>query len=236
MCAPPDSDASNRGSGGIPSLPLFFLPAMDHDAHARAAARSGLYAFLARIFLEEVDAPLLQRLLAPETGALLEPFAPVFPLELDQRLQEWGEAKLLEELACEYARLFLGPGPHLGPYESLHRPDAEPKQHWGPHTVQVKRFVEHHGFRYPEDFTGMPDHLGIEFDFLGRMAAAEAEALAAGDGPRVEQARRIQETFLQEHLLVWAPDYCRKVEESAQMALYRDAARIGRELCALERT
>lgn len=207
---------------------------MNSPAIEAAAARAGLYSFLARIFAREVDEELLGPLLAPETAELLRPFAPTFESDLRLRLERDGRDRLLEDLAVEYSRLFLGPGRHLDLCESVQRPDVEEAQHWGPHTVEVKRFIEHHGFHLFEDDSRLPDHLSVELDFLAGIVGAELQARRDGDGPRTEQARLIEKTFLREHLLVWGPRVAAEAERESRETLYREVARITRRFLDLE--
>ena len=58
--------------------------------------------------------------------------------------------QLLEDLAVEYARLFLGPAKHISPHESIHhqRDDGDWGSHWGGSTVEVKKFIESTGLEY----------------------------------------------------------------------------------------
>ena len=209
---------------------------IDKSAPARSQAargRADTYRLLASVFHAEPTAEMIDRLRRPETAAPFKAMGAMFPAELDRLLASSGTQGTIEELACEYTRLFLGPGKHVGPHESLHR-DDHPAQHWGPSTAEVKRFIEHHGLAYDPEFTGMPDHIAVEFQFMAEMAGAEADAIERGQHAEAAQAREIQRVFHEEHLSRWIPKFCDKVIELANLDFYKDFARMAAALVEAE--
>lgn len=206
----------------------------DPDRKTAAAARAELYSFLTTLLMREVTADVLDALRRPEAVASLTPLGADFWSELDRMERELGREGVVEELACEFARLFIGPGPLIHPYESLHREDAKERTLWGPAASEVKRFIEAHGLSLGEESGGIPDHIGIELDFMARLSRAEAEALEAGDAERADAARESRLVFFRDHVGKWVPAFCAQVEEQAQAALYRDVARILRTMVEVE--
>ncbi len=203
---------------------------------ARALAtrrRADTYRFLAEVFGAEPTAKTLNSLRRPEAVKAFEALGAAFAVELDRMETDLGKDRLVEEFGFEYTRLFLGPGKHVGPHESLHR-DDHPPEHWGPSTAAVKRFIEHHGLSYEEGFGGMPDHISAEFQFMAELAGAEADALEEGKDAEAKQAHEIQRVFHKEHIACWVPTFCDKVIELAEFDLYRDFARMAKMLCELE--
>ena len=217
--------------------------AWDHDSQdadelpgVRAVAkrrRADTYRLLADVFNAEPTAEMLDSLRRPEAARAFEALGAAFATELDRMEAELGKDGMVEELACEYARLFIGPGKHVGPYESLHRDDY-PLGHWGPSTAEVKRFIEHHGLGYQEGFQGMPDHIAAEFQFMAELASAEAEAVERGKDAEAIQARQIQRVFHAEHISRWVPTFCDKVIEIAEFDFFRDFARMSKALCEID--
>ena len=208
----------------------------DEQAAARAIAtrrRGDTYRLLADVFNAEPTAEMLDSLRQPEAVEAFEAMGTTFPAELDRMEADLGKQALVEELECEYARVFIGPGKHVGPYESLHR-DDHPAEHWGPSTAEVKRFIEHHGLGYDVGFKGMPDHISAEFQFMAELAGAEADAIEAGKGTEAQQAQEIQRVFHQQHVSRWVPAFGDKVIEIARLDFYRDFARMAKTLCEVE--
>lgn len=202
--------------------------------HAAAERRrADTYRLLADVFNAEPSAEVLDAIRHPEAANAFETLGATFAKELDRLEAELGKAGMVDELACEFARLFIGPGKHVGPYESLHR-DDHPSGHWGPSTAEVKRFIEHHGVGYAERFKGMPDHISAEFQFISMLADVEADAIERGESEKADQAREIQRVFRQEHLARWVPVFCEKVIELANLDFYRNFARIAKAVVAAD--
>ncbi len=203
------------------------------DRQEAARRRAGMYRFLADVFGAEPTAEMLDSLRRPDVVKAFEPLGATFAEELDRMEADLGTDRLVEELQCEYTRLFIGPGKHVGPHESLHR-DDQPPEHWGPATAEVKRFIEHHGLDYDPKFPGMPDHIAAEFQFVSMLADAEAEAVEQGEDEKADQAAKIQRTFHREHVACWVPTFCDKVIELATFGFYKDFARIARALVEID--
>ncbi len=195
--------------------------------------RADTYRMLADVFGAEPTAEMLDSLRRGEAAEAFQALGATFAAELDRMQADLGKDALVEEFACEYARVFIGPGKHVGPHESLHRDDHSPG-HWGPATAEVKRFIEHHGLAFEDAFKGMPDHISAEFQFMAEFARAEADAIEEGKDAEADQAHRIQRTFYEEHVSRWVPSFCDKVIEIARFDFYRDFARMAKELCEVE--
>ncbi|MEJ2560057.1 MAG: molecular chaperone TorD family protein [Anaerolineae bacterium] len=84
-------------------------------------------------------------------------------------------------------------------YESLHRHGRLA----GPATWDVEQRYQALGLTSTEG--ELPDHASLELAFLGHLAAAEAEAQAAGDGRLVARVRAEQRQFLRTHAGAWLP-------------------------------
>ena len=143
---------------------------------AEAVARSRLYLLLARIFRAEADAALLGELRDPSLAGVFSEFG----IAIQAIAPDPRNPRELDSLAQEYTQLFLGPGKHVSPHESVQLENGSGRL-WGPETGVVKRFIEAAGFDYQEAFHDLPDHISIELEFLGQLASREAEALNSGE-------------------------------------------------------
>ena len=198
------------------------MPAEMAEMKTAARNRSNIYGFLAAVYRQEMTPELLEKI---KTTGLPEVLSGL-GLNLDSTFLQQPESRLLEELAVEYTRLFLGPGPHISPHESVQREDADgPKGRlWGEATVAVKKFVEGAGFSYREAYKGMPDHIGVELEFMQFVTAREAEAWEQADEDSARRCRAMEKRFLQDHLLRWVPPFCRKIMAGAELDFYREMA------------
>ena len=113
-----------------------------------------------------------------------------------------------EALAVDYCQLFIGPGTHLAPVESVAGGDG---RYWGPLTERVIASYAKLGFEVPEGTQVFPDHIAMELDCL---------ALLEEQGRHAEAA-----AFAKEHLLRWLPALVEHVEHRAQTAFYPACAK-----------
>ncbi len=144
----------------------------DHGAAARR--RSDIYGLLAAVYGQEITSDLLRQIRSPQ---FLGPLS-ILEVEGMNDLMQKPEAELLEDLAVEHTRLFLGPGKHISPHESVHhqREDGQWGKLWGASTVEVKKFIEATGLSYTDDYKGMPDHISVEFEFMQQLILREEQA------------------------------------------------------------
>ncbi len=197
-------------------------PAEMQEMKTVAQHRSNVYGLLAAVYRQEPTAAFLEK---TRTPAFLEALSEL-GLNLDAAFLQQPADRLLEELAVEYAHLFLGPGPHISPHESVQREGADGTtgRLWGEATVAIKKFVEAAGFSYRSEYRGMPDHISVELEFMQFVTAREAEAWEQGDEDSGRRCLAMEKKFLQDHLLRWVPSFCRKVSAGAEMNFYREMA------------
>ncbi len=199
-----------------------------------AQARSKVYALLAEVFRAEPDKALVERMMSPEFREPLGERGYSLGREFDDRTPD----QLAEDLAVEYTRLFIGPGPRLSPHESVHRVADNPEEGmlWGTETVKVRRFIQATGLRYEDTFTGMPDHISAELELMQKLAERESEAWGEGAEEDARWCAMVQRRFFDEHLSRWVPEFCAKVADRAEMDFYRDMAVLTRSFLEYERT
>ncbi len=189
-----------------------------------AGQRINVYGFLARVYRSEIVPGFLGQIKSPQIKGALSALG----AELGDDFFSRPEEGLLEELAVEYTRLFLGPGRHIPANESIHheRADGDWGRLWGASTVEVKKFIETAGLQYKDDFTDMPDHISVEFEFMQKVIEKEREAWEGGDRDRALYCLKMEKMFIDDHLIKWVPQFCGKVVSEAAMSFYREMARI----------
>lgn len=192
------------------------------DMAETATARANVYGLLSAIFRAEPSSSLLARLKDPEMSGVFDALGH----SLGDDFRDSPSEQLKEDLAVEFTRLFLGPGPHISPHESLNveegcGPDGG---HWGPDTVKVKNFVEAAGLTVDAGFTGMPDHICVELEFMQMLATREAEAWTEAEEEFATNIQKIEKRFYDEHLSRWVGRFCDRVIETSEHSFYRGIA------------
>lgn len=187
------------------------------------ANRRFLYRLAARCFAEEADQELVDLLTSDHTlqEALLIPPADDVEEQLNRLhtlLRELGD-NAVEQLRCEYARVFLGPGTLPSPpWESVHITGKNLL--FQPQTLSVREAYRSAGFlpmRYP---AVADDHIALEFDFLANLAESACEAFASGDEVGLRRCLEEHRSFLDDHLLVWLREYCDELAMDSPQGMY----------------
>lgn len=186
-------------------------------------ARAAVYGLLARVFIREVDEAFLAELRAmrypqgSDNPAVNEAFREVY------RFMRHAREDVLDVLAVDYSRTFLGSGVLNGnaafPYESVYT--SEHALVMQEARDEVLAIFRAHGMDKAAGWTDPEDHIALELEFMRTLALRTRDALAAGD----EQAARTlvadQHGFLTAHLLNWAPRFLHDVPRFASTGFYR---------------
>lgn len=188
----------------------------NHRQAATAAERSQLYRLLATVFRAEPGPELLALVGTAAFAELAAGFG--VPDGTGAMGQE-----TLEDLATEYTRLFLGPGPRIAPYECVQRGAETP---WGPESGEVSRMLGEAGFDIDPAWHDLPDHISVELEFVAHLTSVEAEAWTRGDTASALRARQWQDAFLSRHLGLWTGVFCARVGTEARLPFYRAFAAI----------
>lgn len=192
-----------------------------HALDPQAAARLGDdLALLARLHDREIDAGII-------AGMRAAPVAEWFALKLsgetfeqaarliDQALAaapdpiSWAA---LDDLAAEYAALYLNHTYRISPYESVWT-DEDGLERQEP-MFAVRKWFARFGYRAPDWRMRGDDHIAHELALLARVAPKLADAdtaFALGQ-------------FMREHLLVWAPAFAARVARRCGSPLYAGIA------------
>lgn len=191
--------------------------------------RGLVYQLLARVYRQEPDQELFTRLGSEEILHILKKISP----RLDISAFRAPPPSRIEDLSVEFCRLFIGPGPSVPPYESIHRTEpGNAGKFWGDATVEFKSLVEALGLHYAADFHEMPDHISVEFELMFRLLNAEAEALESGDEETRDNAREAQGVLLNRHVGVWLPRFCDRLEAATHDPFYAAIAVLTRDFMA----
>ncbi len=185
------------------------------DLAESAKTRADLYGFLGELFRREIDgdryAALTQAPLADALNGL--------GIDLSAAFGDQPVPEIVESLAIEYTRLFVGPGKHVAPFGSVHL-GQETGSLWGEEAVEVGRFLSQHGLAPADDLRLPPDHVCVELEVMRTLATREADAWWADDHDEAVTCRRHQRTFLQAHLGRWFPAFAAKVRDWAKLPVY----------------
>lgn len=199
------------------------------DTARQASRRSNCYGLLALVFRDAPSPQIVAQLRAP-------PLAEAFSdLGYDAAADLAGDLEAVtDRLREEYTRTFIGPGPHVSLYASVHHKNEG--QLWGDSTVRAKCFIEATGLSFEGNWDSIPDHVAIELELMQRLTAHEAELRAGGASVAAppgedpdEQLRRcleVEEKFLLDHLRVWVPKFCDRVSGTSRSLFYREMAKL----------
>jgi TorA maturation chaperone TorD len=189
-----------------------------------AIQRSNIYGLLALIYRAEPTEQLIKYIKDPKLLSVLSGMG----AGLGDDFLKRPDHRLTEDLAVEYTRLFLGPGRHISPHESVHheRDDGDWGSFWGRSTLEVKKFIEAAGLEYNSRYSGLPDHISVEFEFMQQAARRQARAREENDNQGGLYCMRMEKKFIEEHLIRWVPIFCDKVIAEASLSFYREMARV----------
>ena len=137
-----------------------------------------------------------------------------FPSELGASIERaqraWCEATD-DGLEREYMRLFHSAGPvslRETAYGDGRRPAGRPVD-----LADVGGFYAAFGVNPSDDNPNMPDHVGIETEFVSLLLLKEAYALEGGLRSQRQVTRKAARAFLQDHLGRWTPALRARLDE-----------------------
>ena len=187
------------------------------------------YSFLSKVFYELPTQELIDTLAAEE---LFDDW----PLETDQKEVEIGlsllrgfcaswNADQLDMLQNDYRRMFVGPD-HLlaAPWESVYR--SADHLLFDVQTLQVRREYERFGMPIPHLHTEPDDHLGLELRFIDYLCGIGLGALERDQPDVLDIVTTEIRSFVDNHLLRWAPECLRLVIDNARSDYYRGCAHL----------
>jgi len=196
-----------------------------------AKSRSEVYGLLTAVFREEPTEAFIKELRGPRlSGAFSD-----MEVELGESFYDDPESEVVDALVLEFTRLFIGPGHHISPHESIYtETDGGAGGLWGATTVAVKKFIETTGLDYEPQFTGLPDHVSVELEFMQKLAEWETNKWIREDHKSAEYCLSVQRMFLEQHLLCWIPQFCDVVMDQAEIPFYRAMAELTKNYIEFE--
>ena len=134
------------------------------------------------------------------------------------RLDAW-----VEELAIEYARLFIGPvNPPAVPYASFYL--SESHSLMTDETIDVRKRYLEAGMAVKELHSIPDDHVGIELEFVYYLSQKTIELFEQGELEKASRLFKMKSDFLKGHMALWIPFFAEKVIESTQADFYKGAS------------
>lgn len=173
---------------------------------------SSVYALLSRLWLQEVDMPLLEALNEPDMREAYIHMGGELPRATEQAI---------EDLAVDYCQLLIGPQECISPVQSV----WEEKQFQGKPVASMQRYLESLSGYTPQ--SNVLDHIGVQ---LGFMAELFIRASAAENADAYEE---LAASFCADHF-AWPGHFFDQVEARAQTDFYRGLARMSREFLEFE--
>ena len=184
-----------------------------------------LYNLLRQLFLKEPTKELINELAKidppDETDAEIN-----YGLKLliesirknEYRLDEW-----LEELALEYARLFIGPkNPPAVPYASFYL--SESRSLMTDETIDVRKRYLEAGMAVKNLYSIPDDHIGIELEFIYYLTQKIIELFEQGQREDASRLFEMRSDFLSDHMASWLPFFADKVIKFTAEDFYKGAA------------
>ena len=209
---------------------------MSKETNKLNTYREWMYRFLASVFIQEIDAPMraaLREMAFPVVGESSDPWTQ--DLDAGYRLVESylagfeGKteeecAALLEDLAADYAKVFLAAGDATGkaafPYESIYA--GFDSAFGGSLQMNLSALYASKGLTMREDmFNIMEDHIGLDLNYMAELLKEEAEDEAAAD-----DLRKQQREFFQTHLINWALQFAADIYKYTERDFYKGIARM----------
>jgi len=195
---------------------------MQEELITEQVARVNIYALISRLLMNEVDESLLKLITEDEN---IMSFFPNFQ-KWQKRTTMTPKDLIEKELNVDFTNLFLL---HLIPYESFYMREDQQMETGGDNPVQSLYNTFDFRVELDEARVMSADHIGVELEFMYKLAEAQYQALKDGADKVAAEIAGIQYNFLKDHLLEWAPMFLLNVKLEAGTALYFDAAELALE-------
>ena len=143
------------------------------------------------------------------------PEAIIFSSAMEETIRKYSN----EDLAVEYARLFVGPYElKAPPYGSVYLDGG--RRVMGDSTMEVVRIYEKAGLAMDKKFKELPDHIAVELEFMYYLIYKEVEALEKLEKDKALALEETRNHFFNRFLSLWVPSFCQKMKESTNNLFY----------------
>lgn len=188
--------------------------------------RAATYGFLARLYREEVDAELLEQLMATD-----------YPVSSGNASMDAGYYALakylsnawvdpLTKLSIDYTKTFLGSGidtySAAYPFESVYT--SEKRLLMQDARDEVLAIYRSCGLDKSESWNVGEDHLAVELEFMQVLATRAARALRAGEQEQAFSLLNTQRNFMGDHVASWVPVFVNDVRRFSDTLFYQGLA------------
>ncbi len=129
------------------------------------------------------------------------------------------DRRILDELAVDYADIYLNHAIRASPYESVWR-DEESLERQLP-MFEVREHYRRHGLAAPDWRNRADDHLVLQLHFLAHLCSDEETDETLGEAAR----------FMDAHLLRWLTLFARRVADHAGTAYFAGVALVTAAYC-----
>ena len=139
----------------------------------------------------------------------------------------------LRNLSRDWTRLFRGTDRNgvLPPYESLYRPERLQKKS----AQEINRLFSGMGIQVPEEWHQPSDYIGVELDFMRLLCEKEFRLRNEGEPNILREAVKAETSFLEDHLALWVPIFCKRMLEEARESYYLGIANLTSGLVGFDR-
>ena len=137
--------------------------------------------------------------------------------------QEFKAGANLEPLKVDFAKLFVGPyNLSAAPYGSVYLEGG--RKMMGNSTHDAKNRYREAGLDIAKTFKDAPDHISTELEFMYYLIFKEIEAFADADIETAVGFIQRQKSFLDDHLMVWVPEFADSIMKNAENPFYPNLA------------
>lgn len=121
--------------------------------------------------------------------------------------------------------ILLGSAGSVSPYESdYYAAGREGLREKGAVLGDVAAFYKAFEFDFKKELLEAPDHVAIELAYVSFLKLKQAYALMHGDEEALGICRKAEASFLNDHLLVWIPDFVEKIADTPSHPSYKKTA------------
>ena len=140
---------------------------------------------------------------------------------------------ILTNLCKDWTRLFRGIDRKglLPPYESLYRPERLQKKP----AQEINRLFSEMGIQVPEEWHQPSDYIGVELDFMRLLCEKEWRHRDNGERNAIREAVEAEKSFLEDHLTLWVPIFCKRMLKEAREEYYLGIAHLTLGLVGFDR-
>ena len=182
--------------------------------------RADCYKLLAACFCEPEKELFQEEAVLENLEELLEEVCPT-AVKFTQTMKDFFDQTEPEELAVEYAALFVGPFElKAPPYASVYLENQ--RKVMGDSPMETLRLYQEAGLKH--DVKEPADHISIELEFLYYLISSELEAELQEDQKESLFLIAHQKKFLNQYLGKWIHPFCESVKKGTEKGYYHSLA------------